>query len=522
MLLRLCLATVAALCLAGCQQRVSTPRVVGDGTARTTAPVQSASRSTGSAVRQVDVVPVTPPPDTSRDSARSTAKSPAAVDPAVAALIEKLKDKDPRARIKAIEELANKGRDAQPAVPPLLALLRQPDPRQAIHPAVFRAVERLGLDESLLPALLAELKDKDSAVADRAARLLGLMGRPAVEPLLAAFKDEKAPVRLQAAHAFVYMHDPPDKVIPALAALLADKDAGVRIQAASSLGALGPRAVSAVAALIKEVLAGNVMAAKALGDIGPLAAEGVPALRLALADPVIFIPVIWVQPSDAGQVQRVPFYLAEAAAEALGKMGADAGPAAPDLIRVLRDLRPGVRRNAAGALGRIRPEGPKAAAALAATLTDPDASVRVAAAWALGEIGDETSAAGLALVRALRAKGQSEEVVVAAGASLVRRPLQAESAAALLKALKEAPPLGRRYAAKVLGQARPVPEAAVSALVDALSDDQAVVRAAAAEALGNIGPDARPALTPLAKRATSDASEEVKKAATEAISRINK
>jgi len=535
---RLRVLLVASLCLAGCRGRVDTPETAGGATvpqskgARRIAQVEPAPRPTSRGVKDGEVAPVTPPVDSGRKADESTAKQPESAppppkppadDPAIKGLIEQLKDKTPKVRVKAAEELANKGRDAQAAVPTLIALLKEPDPSQTVHPALYRAIERLGLDESLLPSLLADLKAKDWAVAERADRLLAMMGGPAVDSVLAAMKDTDALVRRHAIRAVFHMREPPDKVIPALMERLRDPVAENRMETGSSLGRLGPRAAPAVGALVQEVQAKNVMAAWALGRIGPLAKEGIPALRVALADPVTATPVVRFDPSDAGK--RVPgqLSLAEASAEALGLIGADAAPAAPELIRALRDARPFVRRNAATALGHVQPENVKAtASALAAILSDADPAVRTAAAGALGELGNEASAAGPALVRALREKNQTEGVVAAAGGALGRLRLDKDAAAALVKALKAAGPIARRHAAKALGQTRPVPPSAVSALVEALSDAQAGVRAAAAEGLGNIGSDARPALAPLAKCATGDASEEVQKAAAEAMTRINK
>ena len=69
----------------------------------------------------------------------------------------------------------------------------------------------------------------------------------------------------------------------------------------------------------------------------------------------------------------------------------------PDLVELLADSEPQLRRRAALAIGRVgRPEG---VAPLVGSLADPRAQVRQMAAFALGLIGDRSASA--ALVRAL-------------------------------------------------------------------------------------------------------------------------
>jgi HEAT repeat protein len=69
------------------------------------------------------------------------------------------------------------------------------------------------------------------------------------------------------------------------------------------------------------------------------------------------------------------------AAEALGKLGAGAEAAGPDLIAALKDESKLVRMGAAYALGEVRP--PEATPALQAATKDSEKEVRDAAAFAL-------------------------------------------------------------------------------------------------------------------------------------------
>ena len=168
--------------------------------------------------------------------------------------------------------------------------------------------------------------------------------------------------------------------VPVLISRLKDEDAKTRLEAAESLGSIGPAAAAAVPALItllkdeRKVLIAEAVqaewgfeadytpevrrcAVEALGRIGPAA---MPALLNALGD------------QEEG-VRRC-------AVEALGRIGPAAMPA---LLNALGDQEEGVRRRAVEALGRI---GPAAMPALLNALGDQEEGVRGCAAEALVEM----------------------------------------------------------------------------------------------------------------------------------------
>ena len=335
-------------------------------------------------------------------------------------------------------------------------------------------VEKLGARRDIAGLAKALAYKKDWKVRTAAARALGDIGAPAVEPLIAALKDNGlSGVREAAAEALGKIGDP--RAVEPLIAALKDGNSDVR-KAAEALGKIGdPRAVEPlIAALIHGLSYYREAAAEALVKIGAPAVE---PLIAALK----------------GSGMRK-------AAEALVKIGA---PAVEPLIAALKDGDFDVRKAAAGALGEIgwKPDkgeagalyliargkwdecvkiGAPAVEPLIAALKDGNSDVRKAAAEALGKIGwkpDKSEAGAHYLI----AQGKWDECV----------KIGAPAVEPLIAALK-----GRdsdvRPAAGALAK---IGAPAVEPLIAALKDPNSDVRKAAAGALGVIG-DAR-AVRPL-------------------------
>ncbi len=501
-------------------------------------------------------------------------------DPAVIALIERLQATNPAVLVKTIKALEDKGQAARPAVPALLALLKEPDPSKTVHPAVYRAAERIGLDEALVPSLLADLKSPEKETAERGARLLGIVGEPAVGPLLKTLNDPVPAIRLRGAVGLFHLRNIPQKALTPLVERLQDGDEGVQAAAAAVLGKMGRQAAPAVPGLIKALEAKSLMAAHALGRIGPAAKDAVPALRAALADAKTSRTVKEFKSSDVGKVETREISLAETAADALGGIGADAADAVPDLKKALRDGRPAVRLQSARALGKIgadaadavsdlaallgdvkqpKPVPEEAAAALSkigeaagpallTALDDRNKNVRLLAIMALSRVrplpdkvvgslaqrleDDESEVRGWA-ARALGEIGAAAEkatpdLVLALTARVQHDQVRKEAAealakvggiggTALVKATKSVTPLVRLLATGALGKARPLPRNGLAALVTSLADPVAEIRAAAATALGDTGAEAKDAIPALEQRAQLDPVAEVRKAAAAAL-----
>ncbi len=186
-------------------------------------------------------------------------------------------------------------------------------------------------DKRATPALTAALADSSADVRENAAQALGqARDAAAVAPLVAALKDTDADVREQAAFALSQLRDP--AAAPALAGLLADKEAQVRERAAFALGQIRD----------------------------PAAVDG---LILALKDP-------------SPDVQ-------EQAAFALSQIR-DKRAVDPLIALLSGGGSPDAREHAAFALGQIR--DPRATDALMAAMKDTHADVRKAAAFALSQV----------------------------------------------------------------------------------------------------------------------------------------
>ncbi len=202
---------------------------------------------------------------------------------------------------------------------------------------------------------------------------------------------------------------------------LKSKDAVKQDKAARELAALGPRAVPALIEAIKSNTEGVVgRAAKALGKIGPPAKDAVPALIARLDDnkgrsrddAVVIEALVRIAPRRSESVPVLCGILSEPASNpsrihavvALGKIGAEAKDAVPDLIKMLEE-EPGkagpIRFHAATALGLIGAEAKRAVPALVKLLGDENAGPgRRTVVVALGQIGSAAKGAVDALKKA--------------------------------------------------------------------------------------------------------------------------
>ena len=259
-------------------------------------------------------------------------------------LVKALRRKgDDHVRKRAAEALAEIG--GARAVECLIVALKDNDPRVVMHAA--NALSKAGdaqieklRQERDVDALLDALRDeKLKYMFKGAADALGDIGDArAVEPLIAALKDEEPYEGSHAADALVKIGG---VAVDALIAVLKEEKGFARLHAANALGDIGDvRAAEPLIAVLKdENEYVRLAAAAALGRIGD--ARAIQPLIAALKD------------ND--------WEVREHAAEALGKIG-DVRAVEP-LIAALGDAAEGVREAAAEALKRIG--GPKAKRGLA-------------------------------------------------------------------------------------------------------------------------------------------------------------
>jgi HEAT repeat protein len=179
----------------------------------------------------------------------------------------------------------------------------------------------------------------------------------------------------------------------------------------------------------------------------------------------------------------------QAAAEALGQLRSEAGPAVPALTKILKAKDSSLRRTAVASLGKIGPDAAAAAPALAGLLRDGDLAWD--AIMALGKIGRGAGAAAPALAELLKGKSEEPdpnlEVVLLALGKM--GPAAAPAVPALAQYLKSKDSYWRPLAALALARVGPGAKAAVPTLAGLLKDggEDIGFRQLVASALAEVG-----------------------------------
>lgn len=200
---------------------------------------------------------------------------------------------------------------------------------QFVEPT-HNAVRQIGTNA--LPTLLSLLRAQDSLLQQRVRALLGRLPfvrwRPTSQDLR----------RSMALDGFSALGTNAQPAVPALIALLNDKDGEVRKYAAWCLGSVGPAAEQAVPALIQR-----------LADSDSLVGESAEnSLGLIHRKPELVIPVLKERLAAARKKQLTLF--------ALGCFGTEAKAAVPVILPLLDHPDPETRTWAAMALKRIDPD----------------------------------------------------------------------------------------------------------------------------------------------------------------------
>lgn len=267
-------------------------------------------------------------------------------------------------------------------------------------------------------------------------------------------------------------------------------------------------------------------ATKVMPEIARLTQFEVPAWRRFLRSKASWFPGR-LRKFALGETLPNAFAIRKAAVRTLGLFGPEARKTAPALIAVLGDPETSLRLEAAQALGRV---GADAVPALLPMLNVPDANARAGAIIALGEVGPPAITAIQVLLPGLtdpnpqvRSATQSTlpklgpEAVLAlvdvtaagdnaaqqsAAVVLQRMVSSSKSPVATLREMATDPdPVKRARAVQALGKLRPVLAIGIKSIIAATEDKVLEVRLAAVEALGNTGAKGKAAistLTPLA------------------------
>lgn len=236
--------------------------------------------------------------------------------PPLKSVVRQLRSPNAQTRVRAMGQLSHYGPEASKALPYLVENFR--DRRETVNRAAekamvslkepgaqafgsllsdkdswvrCRAAAALGLmptdADSVIPALVEALHDKDFCVSEKAAIALGAVGDPAVPALLEALKSNSASARRGAAQALGYMSpEVQKKVGTALLPSLMNKDEFIRGEAAMRITSMGKIGIPVFLAALKENDVDlRQRAVDGLGEIGMATPEVIDALIALFKDP---------------------------------------------------------------------------------------------------------------------------------------------------------------------------------------------------------------------------------------------
>ncbi len=300
----------------------------------------------------------------------------------------------PELRREAIKSIAALGPAARDALPVLIRATR--DENQEVRLWAVTAIRRIGASaRDASPALLNVLSDDARPVQEAARDALEAIGPAATPVLLPALRTRDPWVRANAAEAIGVIGVAKGDVVPGLVRLLADDSLWVRASAAWALGHLGREAKKAAR---------------------PLAASLAEELR---RDPTLSAPA-----------QRVRV---ENLVYALGRIGKDAGDAAPLVLSVFFDGDDSLRSVAVVALAGI---GSKAAQPLGKAVRSGAMPIRLDAARGLRLMGPAGKGAVGDLVKVLESNDELDgghDLIIATADALGAMGKQAKAARSVLE-----------------------------------------------------------------------------------------
>jgi HEAT repeat protein len=456
--------------------------------------------------------------------------------PAIASLLEVLKDDDLLIRLFAVRALGDLR--ARSAIPALLSLLEKNDPRFRRH--ILAALMQINVEaETIVPILSTWLQAQDEDQRLDAANALAELGgeaAPAIGALIDTLGDEKHAVGVAAARALGRIGPLAKDAVPVLTAALKEKKwADARVDVAEALWRIARHAdvAAALKAELKEADPSRLQrvrmaallwridkAPEAIAALSEVLREGTAEERGAAIAALTRIgpEAKAALPAAVALLKEKDFRLRFAVLMFLSRLGEHAKPARRPLTKALEDEKAEVRLAAALALWRIDKDQ-KRISPLVRALEEPDVEVRRAAAEWLGEIGPEAREAVPSLTKLL--KDRDVRVRLRSAAALWNIDRGGDLLAVMRAGLQDDNPAIRAEAATGLGfvfrsEGRP----AVTALMKHLWDDDSLVRSAAAESLGRIGPPTEKAVPALIALLRGEEEDHVHSAAAEALGRF--
>ncbi|HEV7224478.1 MAG TPA: HEAT repeat domain-containing protein [Pirellulales bacterium] len=324
-------------------------------------------------------------------------------------------------------------------------------------------------------ALMKALGDSDPFVRAYMALALGKLDKPDPKIIAALAKlltDPEARVRGIAVRSLRRLKPDGEVMLPIMIQVLEQADAQGASLAIETIAESGDKAIAALTKALKNERA-RYWACLALGEAGPKAKSAVPALVEALSD-------------DRPDIQAQTLI-------ALGKIGRDASSAVTDIVVFVKAKQPAVQYAAAFALGAIA--SPDGAGALKDAGKSNDALLKTLSVWGLAKISpDNQVLAKQAAVQLVAGLGSEDGHVRAAAArGLVDlKPNPELVRPALVAALSDADPRVRGNIVEAISSqgAHVVPHVAQGLKNPSLRDASAAI-------LARIGPAAKAALPQL-------------------------
>lgn len=292
------------------------------------------------------------------------------------ALIEALKDESAFVRLQAANGLQFYGAEAKVAVPALLDVIEDPD--KDVRSMAFTALVEIGLDSADVVLQIAKhLNESDSSIRIKATRLLGTLcnkDKKAVAYLRNGLADQEVLVRLVAAEAILRIRPYSKSAQSVLQAGVIDKNRGARAQAILSVneGLLSKElTIEALRSALKDTDYENrAMAISGLGKLGKDAKPCLPDLVKMMNEDKSVPPVV-----TAMTVLRIE----PANPEAIKVLTSSV----PFLIATLNGEQKTERRFAVDALALLVSHSSKAREALELSRNDGDPTIREAVRLAL-------------------------------------------------------------------------------------------------------------------------------------------